>query len=90
MRTHKCRVKAAKRFPEAATNPKLANNDKVPTVEPTSHIVSDPVVKETESKCKTNEFITELNDLTAANYYIPLDSEPKIKRTASSLVSCHL
>ena len=90
MITHKCRVKAAKWLPEAAIYPKLANNDELPTVEPTSHTVNNRVVKEPESEGKTNKFINELNDFTKANDYIPLDSEPKIKRTASSLVSCHL
>ena len=90
MKTHKCRVKAAKWFPEAAIYPKLANNDELPTVEPTSHTVNDRVVKEPESEGKTTKFIDELNDFTKANDYIPLDSEPKIKITASSLVSCHL
>ena len=54
MTTHKCRVKDAEQVTEAAIYPKLANNDELPTVEPTSHTVNDPVVKETESKGRQN------------------------------------
>ena len=75
MITLKCRVKAAKCFPEAATNLKLANNDEVPTVKPTSHTVNDPVVKEPEFEGKTNEFINELTHFTTANDNIPQNKE---------------
>ena len=90
MTTHKCRVKAAKWFPKAATNPKLATNEELPTVEPTSHNASNQVVKEPELEGKTNEFIQQLTDFTQANDDIALNSEPKIKGTVSAFVSCHM
>ena len=50
--TDKCRVKAAKWFPKAATNPKLASNEDLPAMEAASHNVNDRVVKEPELEGK--------------------------------------
>ena len=67
MTVHTCKVKAAKPFPQATTNPELISKEELPKLAKTPDIMNDQQAKESEPESKTNEFIEELTHFSKAN-----------------------